>query len=84
MYREAGRLDDALAAIERAFPKAYGPRKLRLYEIKASILARKGDVAAQRATLTEAVGYGRALPAAQRAEKAVARVEGELKKLEGK
>jgi thiol-disulfide isomerase/thioredoxin len=84
VYREAGRLDDALAAIDRAFPKAYGPRKLRLYELKSSILARKGDVAAQRALLTEGVAYGKALPAAQRAEKATARVEAELKKLDGK
>ncbi|MBK7857337.1 MAG: thioredoxin family protein [Archangiaceae bacterium] len=81
IYREAGRLDDALAAINRAFPKAYGPRKLRLYEIKSSIYARKSDVAAQRATLEEAVSYGKALPAAQRPEKTVAWLEQQAAKL---
>lgn len=82
VYREAGRLDDALAAIGRAFPKAYGPRKLRLYEIKASILGKKSDVAAQKATLSEAVAYGNSLPASQRPEKSVARLEAEVKSLE--
>lgn len=84
IYREAGRLDDGLKAIERAFAKAYGPRKLRLYEVKASLLDKKGDAAGQRATLAEAVSYGRSLPAAQRAEKSVARIEATLKKLEAK
>lgn len=82
VYREAGRFDDGLKAIERAFAKAYGPRKLRLYEVKASLLAKKGDVAGQRATLAEAVTYGKALPAAQRAEKSVARLEAQLQKLD--
>lgn len=84
IYREAGRLDDGLKAIERAFAKAYGPRKLRLYEVKASLLDKKGDAAGQRATLAEAVAYGKSLPAAQRAEKSVARIEATLKKLEAK
>jgi thioredoxin-like negative regulator of GroEL len=81
IYREAGRLDDAMAAIDRAFSRAYGPRKLRLYEIKASILAKKGDVAAQRTTLEEAAAYGKALPAPQRPERTVAWFESEAKKL---
>lgn len=83
VYREAGRFDDGLKAIDRAFARAYGPRKLRLYEVKASLLAKKGDVAGQRATLTEAVAYGKTLPAAQRPEKTVARLEAEAKKLGG-
>ncbi len=81
VYREAGRLDEAMAAIERAFGRAYGPRKLRLYEIKASILVKKGDVAGAKAVLAEGIAFGKGLPAAQRAEKAIARLDDELKKL---
>jgi thioredoxin-like negative regulator of GroEL len=81
IYREAGRYDDALSAIERAFSKSYGPRKLRLYETKASILQKKGDTAGQKTALNEAVAYGRTLPASQRPEKTLQRLEGEAQKL---
>ena len=83
VYRELGRLEDALAAGDRALARAYGPRKLRLFLNKAEVLGKKGDVAAQRALLKEGIAYGRALPAAQRAGKAVARLEAALKKLDG-
>jgi thioredoxin-like negative regulator of GroEL len=81
IYREAGRYDEALATLERAFKRAYGPRKLRLYETKASILAKKGDVAGQKAAYAEALAYGNALPRAQRSDKVLSYLEGELKKL---
>jgi len=81
VYREAGKLDEATAAIDRAFGRAYGPRKLRLYEIRASILAKKGDVAGARAVLQEGIEFGKGLPAAHHAEKSVARLDEELKKL---
>ena len=81
VYREAGKLDDALAAVERAFGKAYGPRKLRVFETKASILAKKGDVAGARAVLAEAIAFGKHLPAVQRSDKAIARVEEQLEQL---
>jgi tetratricopeptide (TPR) repeat protein len=66
LYREMGRYDDALAAGRRALDLAYGARKLRIYETRADILAKKGDAAAARATLEEAVRYGEALPDSQR------------------
>ncbi|MBL8952169.1 MAG: thioredoxin family protein [Myxococcaceae bacterium] len=81
VYREAGRLDDAMAAIERGFTRVYGPRKLRLYEIKSSILAKKGDVPAARAVLQEGITYAKNLPGAQRSDRAIARVEEQLKQL---
>lgn len=65
LYREMGRDADALAAADRALSRAYGPRKLRVYDLKASVLERGGDRAALEATLEEAVGYAGSLPEAQ-------------------
>jgi tetratricopeptide (TPR) repeat protein len=81
VYREAGRFDDAMAACERAFAKVYGPRKMRLYETKATILAKKGDVAGEKTAFSEGIAYWHALPAPQRSQKVLAYFEGELKKL---
>jgi tetratricopeptide (TPR) repeat protein len=63
--RDAGRLDDALTAADRALALAYGARKLRIYSLRASILEAKGDRAALRATLDEAVRFARELPPQQ-------------------
>jgi tetratricopeptide (TPR) repeat protein len=76
VYRELGRLDDALAAAERALKKCDGgPRKLRLYETKASILEKQGNAAARKKTLDEAVAYAKKLPKAQLSEKRLAALE---------
>lgn len=80
-YRELGKLDDALTAADRALGKVYGPRKIRVMETKASILAKKGDAAAQKQMLTDAVTYAKALPAGQRNDKTIARLEGQVQKL---
>ena len=66
LYREAGRYDDALAASDRALGKAYGARKLRIFEARADTFAKKGNAAAAKATLEEAVRYAGTLPDAQR------------------
>jgi len=67
LYREMGRHGDAAAAAaDRALAKAYGPRKLRVYDLKASAQARAGDAAGQKATLQEAVAFGASLPETQR------------------
>jgi thioredoxin-like negative regulator of GroEL len=81
VYRELGKLDEALAAADRAMAKVYGPRKLRVLEIKASIFARKGDLAAQKKVLTEAVATAKALPEGQRSEPTIARLSAELNKV---
>jgi thiol-disulfide isomerase/thioredoxin len=81
IYRELGKFDDALGAADRAMAKVYGPRKLRVMETRASILAKKGDLAGQKEQLTLAVAYARALPAGQRNDKTIARLEGTLGKL---
>jgi thiol-disulfide isomerase/thioredoxin len=65
-YRELGRLDEGLAAVERALGRCdAGPRKLRLYETKASLLEKKGDAAGRRQVLAEELAWARSLPRAQ-------------------
>jgi len=66
LYREIGRYDDALAASARALERAYGARKLRIFEARADTFSKKGDAAAARATLEEAVRYAETLPETQR------------------
>lgn len=79
VYRELGRLDDALAAADRALSKCKeGPRKLRLYDTKASILEKKGDQAGRKKVLGEALAYAKALPKAQRPEGRIAALEAAL------
>jgi hypothetical protein len=65
-YSEMKRWDDALAASDRALPKAYGPRKLRLLRTRADIYAAKGDTTAARNTVEQAIATAEALPPGQR------------------
>jgi tetratricopeptide (TPR) repeat protein len=80
LYREMGQFDDALAAADRALAKAYGPRKVRVYETKATIQQKKGDVAGAKRTLQEAIAFVRTLPAAYHSEQLIARLEKSLAK----
>jgi thiol-disulfide isomerase/thioredoxin len=55
---ELKRYPEALAAVDRAIPRAYGPRKLRYLKLKAALQAALGDRAGQVTTLKEEVaGY---------------------------
>ncbi|HZZ85333.1 MAG TPA: hypothetical protein VFE30_12400 [Anaeromyxobacteraceae bacterium] len=81
LYRELGRQPEALAAAKRALARAYGPRKLKVYDLEASILAKLGDRAAERVALAEALAYGAALPGGQRGpreQKLLARMQARL------
>jgi tetratricopeptide (TPR) repeat protein len=78
-YQAMKEWDKALAAADRALLRLYGPRKLRVLDIKAEVLKSKGDLAGARRTLQEAVAFGDALPPGQRSE---SRVAGLRKKLE--
>ncbi|MFZ5470027.1 MAG: thioredoxin family protein, partial [Myxococcota bacterium] len=80
-YRELGRLDEALAAVERALGKVAGPRRIRVLETKASVLERKGDTAGARKTLEEALFFAQSLPAPQRSATSQVRLQAALKKL---
>ncbi len=79
LFREQGRFDDALQAIGRALTKCKeGPRKLRLFDTKASIQDRKGDAAGKRKTIEEAVKFAKKLPRTQVSEKRIAALEAQL------
>lgn len=80
VYRAMKRYDDALAASDRALAKAYGPRKIGILQTRADIYAGKGDAAAARRTMEEALRYAEELPAGQRSEKTIASLK---KKLDG-
>ncbi len=62
LYRETGRYDDALAASDRALAKAYGPRKIGIYTARVQIFQKKGDAAAARRTMEEAIQFAETLP----------------------
>ncbi|WP_437573284.1 thioredoxin family protein [Sorangium sp. So ce887] len=57
-----GREAEALAAVERAIGRAYGPRRLRYLKLRAEIQQRLGQGAEQVATLREEVAGYEALP----------------------
>jgi tetratricopeptide (TPR) repeat protein len=65
LYRELGRFDDALAASRRALDRAYGARKLRIFDARADIYTKKGDRTAAKRTLEEALAYADSLPRSQ-------------------
>jgi hypothetical protein len=78
-YQAMKEWDKALLAADRALLRIYGPRKLRVLEIKAEVLKSKGDLAGARRTLEEAVAFADGLPPGQRSE---SRGAGLRKKLE--
>lgn len=54
-YLEMKRLDDAAAAVERARTRVYGPRIMRVLAMAADIAKARGDRAAERKALEEAL-----------------------------
>jgi len=83
LLRELGRLSEARSAVERALEKAYGPRKLKVYQLAASILEKQGDRAALAATLDEALAYANGLPASQRDENVASALSAKLTAVQG-
>lgn len=77
-YKQLGKYDEALAASDRALKKAYGPRKLGILRTRADIYAAKGDAAAARKTVADAIAYAKALPAAQQSSRQLAALEKKL------
>jgi thioredoxin-like negative regulator of GroEL len=71
-YNAMKRCDDALAATDRALAKAYGPRKLRSYQVRSDAFAGKGDMAAARRTMDEAIAYASSLPEGQKSDATIA------------
>jgi tetratricopeptide (TPR) repeat protein len=79
-YRAMKEWDRALAASDRAIAKAYGPRKLGIYQTRADIFAGRGDVAGARRTMEEAIAFAEAMPPGQRSQRTIDALR---KKLEG-
>ncbi len=77
-YKAMSRYDDALAASESALRKAYGPRKIGIYRTRADIFAAKGDKAAARKTIEEAIAYAKSLPVGQSSPRTIAALEKKL------
>ncbi len=77
-YRALKSFDKALAASDRALAHAYGPRRIQILRTRAGILQDKGDKAAARAVLVQAIAEAKALPAAQRSNGAIADLEKKL------
>jgi len=54
-FLEMKRLEEARAAIDRAAARVYGPRSLRVFALAADIAKERGDKAAERAALEQAL-----------------------------
>jgi tetratricopeptide (TPR) repeat protein len=61
-YFTLKQLEPAKAAIDRALSRCEGPRKLRLYTLKADILLAADDKKAAKETLGEALTFARSVP----------------------
>jgi tetratricopeptide (TPR) repeat protein len=77
-YNAMKKFDEALAASDQALAKAYGPRKIGIYGTRADIYAGKGDKAAARKTVEEAIAYAKSLPEGQRSERTIAALQKKL------
>jgi thioredoxin-like negative regulator of GroEL len=61
VYLDLKRTDDALGQVDRALSLAYGPRRMRLFSLKATILVARGDRPAARAALAEGIKLGESM-----------------------
>jgi len=80
LYRLEGRLDDALAASDRALERVQGARRLSVLSGRADIFVARKDTASAVKTLEEAIAFAKTLPASQVSPRMVAGLE---KKLSG-
>jgi tetratricopeptide (TPR) repeat protein len=83
-YQAMKRLDEALAASDRALPRVTGPRRIRVLETRAEILGAKGEAASARGVLQDALVYAESLPAGQRSERTIATLKKKLAESESK
>ena len=75
---ELGRLDEALASVDRALSLVYGPRRLRVRMTEATVHEKRKDPAAARRALETALAEADALPEAQRPTRLVADIQKRL------
>jgi tetratricopeptide (TPR) repeat protein len=83
LYLEQKRYPEALAASERALARAYGPRKLRVLSQLATIQEARGDAAAARRALEDAIAHAATLPPSQRNARLEERLQSRLARLGG-
>ena len=77
-YKELGRYDEGLRAIERAIQLAYGPRRLSFLTLKADLLVLANRKDEARQVVEEQLAGYRALPDGQKQPAAEARIEQRL------
>jgi tetratricopeptide (TPR) repeat protein len=78
VYLTLKRYDEALKASDQAMAKVYGPRKLRVYAVRADIYAAMGNEAAAQKTVQDALAYAEALPPGQRSDATIAALRNQL------
>ncbi len=79
---KTGHLPEALAAVDRAIERAYGPRRLRYLKLRADILAKKGDVAGALAVRRDEVKGWEGLPPGQASPEQLAEARRRLEEAE--
>jgi hypothetical protein len=83
VYTRLGRYDDALKAADRANSKAYGPRKLLVYQIKGNIYLKQGEQQKARRVLEEGLKVAMSLPRSQRSPARIAQLQALLNQVRG-
>jgi tetratricopeptide (TPR) repeat protein len=79
-YKAMNDLPKALEANTRALELVYGPRSLRVLDVRAEIQLAMGDAAGARATLEKAIQTAEGMPEGQRSPRVIANFK---KKLDG-
>lgn len=77
-YKALKRWDDALAASDRALARAYGPRKIGIWLTRADIYAGRGDAAAAKSAVLQALSEAEGFPPGQRSESQIAALKKKL------
>jgi tetratricopeptide (TPR) repeat protein len=80
-YAAMQKWGDALAAIERAIARGYGPRVLRYYEQKSDVLLAKGDKPKAKKALEDGVAYGQKLRLSGAGARALEALKARLSKM---
>ena len=84
LYRRLGRLDEALAASDRALARVQGSRRLRVLSDRAAIHVDLGQKEAAMRTLTEALDYAKTLSEAQVSKRQIEALEKKLAEVKAK
>jgi tetratricopeptide (TPR) repeat protein len=81
-YRAMKQYDLALAASDRALPKAYGPRKVSILRTRSDIFLDKGDKEEAKKVAQEALQLAESLPAGQRSDRTIAAIKQKIESIQ--